>query len=352
MQTFRDLQKHLGLVPSDVAVALADVEASRGRARAFQLQNPQILDTLVEVARIQSTEASNAIENIVAPHQRIVELVEEKVAPESRSEQEIAGYRLVLDQIHASADAIPFKSSIDLQFHRDLYSFTSTPGGRWKNASNEVAEFDSEGRKVRVIFEGTDPSATPAAMEELHDRFDEAVGSGRYPRLLLIGAFALDFLTIHPFNDGNGRMSRLLTLLALYQAGHEVGRFISLEQLIADSKQTYYQSLRKSTVDWDEGEHDVWPWITYFLGVLAAAYKELEDRVGTVAGGRGSKRARIHQFVRSRATDQFTFEELSRALPDISAVHIRNELRSLRDQGIVESPGPGRKTWKRVRVDF
>lgn len=218
MQTFRDLKKHLGLVPSQVAAALADVEASGGREEAFRRQNPDVLETLVEVARIQSTEASNAIENIVAPHQRIVELVEEKTTPDNRSEQEIAGYRLVLDMIHSSADAIPFKASIDLQFHRDLYSFTSTPGGKWKSTQNEVAQFDAQGNKIGVIFKG--------------------------------------------------------------------------------------------------------------------------------------ERARIHQFIRSRVSDEFTFEDLSHALPDISAVHIRQEMRKLHKAGVVESPGRGGRTWKRLQTDF
>jgi len=352
MQTFRDLEKHLGLVPSEVATTLAEVERGRGREESFRRQNPQLLHTLVEVARIQSTEASNAIENIVAPHRRIVELVEEKTTPDTRPEQEIAGYRLVLDRIHSSAEAIPLKPSVDLQLHRDLYSFTSTPGGKWKSTQNEVAEIDAKGNKIAIVFQGTPPFATPGAIDELHDRFEESVKEGRYPRPLLIGAFVFDFLMIHPFNDGNGRISRLLTLLMLYQAGHDVGRFVSLEKLIADSKETYYESLRKSTAGWEKGAHDIWPWINYFLGILTAAYKELEERVGDVASGRGSKRARIHQLIRSNVSDEFTFEELSRALPDISAVHIRKEIRKLRDQGAVESPGPGGRIWKRLRSDF
>jgi len=351
MQTFRDLDRHLGLVPSPIAAALGHVAEAHGREEAFRLQNPQVLDTLVKVARVQSTEASNAIESIVAPHQRIVDLVEDRAKPQNRSEQEIAGYRLVLDQIHSSAAGIPFKSSVDLQFHRDLYSFTSTRGGRWKDTQNEVARFDAAGNKIEVIFKGTPPAQTPMAMDELHERFGDAVGRSRYPRLLLIGAFAFDFLMIHPFNDGNGRMSRLLTLLMLYHAGHDVGRFISLEKLIADSKESYYESLGNSTGGWAEGEHDIWPWMEFFLGILAAAYKELESRAGDVATGRGAKKARIRQFIRARTSDDFTFEDLTRAMPDISAVHIRKELKKLREAGVVRSPGPGAKRWKRLRSD-
>jgi Fic family protein len=352
MQTFRELNRHLGMIPSSTVTALSEVTAGRGREDAFRLQQPQVLDTLTEVARIQSTESSNAIEAITAPPQRIAELVREKTAPRNRSEKEIAGYRSVLDTIHSSAADIPFRRSIVEQFHRDLYSLTKTPGGRFKRSQNEVARFDRAGNKIAVVFEGTTPFETPLAMDELHERFDRAVKEGQHPRLLLVGAYVFDFLMIHPFDDGNGRMSRLLTLLLLYQAGHEVGRFISLERLIEKSKETYYESLERSTAGWNEGGHDIWPWLNYFLGILTGAYNEFETRAGTLMATGGSKAERVRQFVRARVSTAFTFADLERALPDISANHIRRELRKLRDAGAVESPGPGRKVWRRLRDDF
>jgi Fic family protein len=352
MQTFRDLESHLGMVPASTATALSEATAGRGREEAFRRQNPQVLETLTEIARIQSTEASNAIESITAPPKRIAELVQEKTTPQNRSEEEIAGYRKVLDTIHSSAEHIPFKRSIVEQFHRDLYSFTATPGGRFKSSQNEVARFDNAGNKIGVIFEGVSPSETPRAMDELHERFDEATREGQHAPLLLTGAYVFDFLMIHPFKDGNGRMSRLLTLLLLYHAGHEVGRFVSLEKLVEESKETYYESLGKSTVGWDEGRHDIWPWLNYFLGILNAAYKQFEPRAGNLISGRGAKAERIKQFVRSRASDIFTLDDVHRALPDVSREHIRDELRKLRDADIVESPGRGRKEWKRLRNDF
>jgi Fic family protein len=157
---------------------------------------------------------------------------------------------------------------------------------------------------------------------------------------------------IHPFKDGNGRMSRLLTLLLLYHAGHEVGRFVSLEKLVEESKETYYESLGKSTAGWDEGRHDIWPWLNYFLGILNAAYKQFEPRAGNLISGRGAKAERIKQFVRSHVSDAFTLDDVHRALPDVSKEHIRAELRKLRDADIVVSPGRGRKEWKRLRSDF
>ncbi len=336
------------MVPATSAAALSEVSASHGREDSFRLQNPQALKTLTEAARIQSTEASNAIERITAPPQRIAELVRERATPQNRPEEEIAGYSKVLDTIHSSAEHIPFKPSIVLQFHRDLYSFTATPGGRFKSSPNEVARVDKAGNKIGVIFEGVSPFGTPAAMDDLHERFATALREGKHAPLLLSGAYVFDFLMIHPFNDGNGRMSRLLTLLLLYHAGYEIGRFISLERLVEESKETYYESLERSTAGWDRNEHDIWPWLDYFLGILNAAYKEFEARAGELTGGRGSKARRIKLFVQSRASDVFTFDEIQRALPDISADHIRAELRKLRDAGAVESPGRGRKQWRRL----
>jgi Fic family protein len=352
MQTFRDLDKHLGMVPSRSAAALAEASAGRGREEAFRRQNPQVLAGLMEVALIQSSASSNAIEQITAAPGRVTELVQDKTTPKDRSEEEIAGYRKVLDTIHASAEDIPFKTNLVLQLHRDIFAFSAIPGGRFKTTQNEVARFDRSGKKIAVIFEGVSPFETPAAMDELHERHAEALKSGAHAPLLLAGAYVFDFLMIHPFNDGNGRMSRLLTLLLLYHCGHDVGRFISLEKLVEESKETYYESLEKSTRRWDRGEHDIWPWLNYLLGVINAAYAEFEARAGDTMSGRGSKALRIKLYVRSSASDVFTFDEVQQALPDISADHIRSELRKLRDAGVVESPGRGRKEWRRLTAAF
>jgi Fic family protein len=352
MQTFRNLDVHLGMVPSRSAAALAQASAGRGREEAFRRQNPQVLAGLMEVALIQSSASSNAIEQITAAPGRVTELVQDKTTPKDRSEEEIAGYRKVLDTIHSSAEHIPLTTNVVLQLHRDVFAFSPVPGGRFKDTQNEVARFDQSGKKIEVIFEGVSPFETPAAMDELHGRYAETLKSGAHAPLLLAGAYVFDFLMIHPFNDGNGRMSRLLTLLLLYHCGHEVGRFISLEKLVEESKETYYESLEKSTGAWDRGEHDIWPWLNYFLGVLNAAYGEFEARAGDLMSGRGSKALRIKQYVRSNTSDVFTFDEVQQALPDISADHIRAEMRKLRDAGVVESPGRGRKEWRRLTDAF
>src|SRR5680860_223604 len=309
MKTFRHLDAHLGLVPASTTTVLSELAAGRGREEAFQRQNPQVLDSLTEIAIVQSAESSNAIEGVTASPERIIELVQKKTTPENRPEGEIAGYRDVLNTIHSSAKHIPFTPNVVLQFHRDLYALTPRPGGRWKGTENEVATFDSDGNKIEVVFKGTPPLETAPALEELHERYAEAVKGGEHAHLLLVGTYIFDFLMLHPFDDGNGRMSRLLSLLLLYQAGHEVGRFISLEKLIEQTKETYYESLRKSTPGWDKGEHNVWPWLNYFLGILSKAYKEFEERVGTLKSGRGSKAERIKDFIRSRTSHAFTFDE-------------------------------------------
>jgi Fic family protein len=352
MQTFRELEKHLGMVPAPFAAALGAASAGHGREEILRHRDPRAIDALREAAMIQSTAASNAIEQITAPAARIAELVREDARPQNRSEEEITGYRDVLATIHESAEQIPFTPNVVLQFHRDLYFRTATRGGRFKTVQNEVARFDPDGRKIAVVFRGTPPSETPRAMDELHERFAAAVAEGRHAPLLLTGAYVFDFLMIHPFNDGNGRMSRLLTLLLLYQAGHDIGRFVSLERLIEKSKETYYEALQASTDGWDRGEHDIWPWLDYFLGILIGAYRQLDEYAAGLGAGRGSKATRIRNFIRLHIADTFTLAEIQEALPDIGVDHIRAELRKLRDVGAVESPGRGRKHWRRLRSDF
>jgi Fic family protein len=346
MHTFRILERQIGMVPARMARTLGDIDRMQGAESTFRGAHPEALGTLVEIARIQSVESSNAIENIRAPAQRIQKLVAEKTTPANRGEEEIAGYRAVLDTIHASAPHIPFTPSVAEQLHRDLHQFTNTPGGRWKTVENAIQEVGPDGERV-LRFQTLSAMATPAAMAELHDRFARARDSGEHHPLLLIGCYVFDFLAIHPFRDGNGRISRLLTLLALYQSGYEVGRFISLERLIDDSRETYYDALRAAGHGWLEGEHDVGPWLRYFLGILNAAYRELEGQVATVTG-RGSKREAIGQFIRRSTAEQFTVADVRRAVPAASQSYINKTLTRLRDEGVIEPVGVGRSArWRR-----
>jgi Fic family protein len=351
VQTFRDLPRHLDLVPAAITRQLSEIDVARGRQEAFRRQHPAELESLVRAALIESVEASNAIEEIRAPRRRLEALVAGATMPRNRSEAEIAGYRAVLGTIHSSALDIPFTPSVVRQLHRDLYQFAATPGGDWKTSDNLVTETRSDG-SVAVRFEPIGAFETPAAIGELHDRFNRAWGEHEHHRLLLTGAYALDFLVVHPFTDGNGRMSRLLSLLLLYRGGYEVGRFVSLEKLVEQSKETYYEALAGSTAGWHEGEHDLRPWLSYLLGVITAAYREFEPRAEAIAGGRGAKAALVRTFVRSSISDRFTFSDVKRAAPGVSDEYIRQVLRELRDEGVIEGTGAGRGAgWRRLRDD-
>lgn len=348
MQTFRSLGRHFDLIPAAINRQLSEIDVARGRQEAFALQHPGALAALRQSALIQSVESSNAIENITAPRHRIEALVAERTEPRDRSEAEIAGYRAVLATIHASASDIPFTPNVVRQLHRDLYQYAGRPGGDWKIADNLVTEQRPDGT-VAVRFTPVAGFATPSAMDELHGRLDEVWKADHYHRLLLTAAYALDFLVVHPFADGNGRMSRLLTLLLLYKAGYEVGRFVSLEKLIEQSKETYYEALGHSTEGWHAGAHDLEPWLSYFLGILTAAFREFEPRARAVTAGRGSKAQLVKAFVRSNVSDTFTFADVKRAAPGVSDEYIRQVLRELRDAGVIAASGVGRgATWRRL----
>jgi Fic family protein len=347
MNTFRVLDQEIGLVPAAVARTLGAIDTARGREDAFRMQRPQLLGALVDVARIQSTEASNAIEHVVAPRRRIEALVEQKTTPRNRSEAEIAGYRAVLDLIHEQARDIPFRPSVVEQLHRDLYQYTAVPAGHWKTTENAIEEELPDGTK-RVRFQTVAAADTPAAMDELHAAFLRERDAGEHHPLLLIGCYVFDFLAIHPFRDGNGRMSRLLTLLLLYQSGYEVGRFVSLERLINEAREGYYESLEAAGVGWHQNEHSIWPWLEYSLGILLAAYREFEDRVGLVSQGRGAKTAAVERFVRERVSDEFTIADVREGAVGASDSLIAKVLARLRDEGVIESLGTGRSArWRR-----
>jgi Fic family protein len=352
MQSFRDLQRHLATVPPDIVGALVVVSAARGRQEAFMRQRPDDLESLRQIALVQSAESSNAIENIHAPRKRIEELVADKTTPQNRSEAEIAGYRLVLDTIHANALNIEFEPKYVEQLHGYMARFTGdSTAGKWKMLDNHVEEHHADGT-IKVRFKPVDAADVDAAMTELHDRFNAERSAGTYDHLLLTGAYILDFLVIHPFRDGNGRMSRLLTLWLLYLGDFQVGRYISLEKLIEDSKETYYDALAKSTAGWHEGEHDLLPWLQYFLGIVIAAYKEFEDRT-SILGGRGSKRALIERFIKTSLSSEFTVSDLRNASPGASDSYITQILIDLKEHGIIERIGAGRGSkWRRLRTNF
>jgi Fic family protein len=320
----------------------------KGKQELFKEQAPQVLETLRQAAVIQSTESSNRIEGVTAPHDRIRQLVAEKTSPRDRSEQEIAGYRDVLNTIHANYADMRFTTGLVLQLHRDLYKFTSLRDGHWKPTDNQITETDSSGTKV-VRFTPVSAFATADYMERLHERFDEALRSGKVEPLLLIPAYVLDFLCIHPFLDGNGRMARLLSLLLLYRAGYEVGRFVSLEQVVEQTKESYYDTLYQSSQDWHAGQHSLLPWWEYFLGVMIlSAYREFERRVGAFALARGSKTALVLDAVGTFQGD-FSVGDLQQRSPNVGIDLIRRVLRQEREAGRLQCLGRGPAArWRRA----
>lgn len=319
----------------------------KGKEEMFKKQSPQALETLRQAAIILSTESSNRIEGVTAPHERIVQLVAKKTKPRDRSEQEIAGYRDVLNTIHANYAHMPFGAGLVLQLHRDLFKFTTERGGHWKSSSNEIAELRPDGTKF-IRFSPVAPHLTEDAMRSLHDRFRELWEGNRVEPLLLIPAYVLDFLCIHPFRDGNGRMARLLSLLLLYQAGYEVGRFISLELIVEETKQGYYDSLYQSSQGWHDTKHSLLPWWEYFLGVmLLTAYREFEKRTGTLTTVRGAKTAMVLDAI-ARLPDGFKMVDLERACPNVTREMIRVVLNRLKKDKKIHCEGFGAAaTWKK-----
>jgi len=323
----------------------------KGKQELFARQIPQALETLRQTSVIQSTESSNRIEGVTAPLDRIKALVAAKTTPRNRSEQEIAGYRDVLNTIHGSHEHIPFTTNVVLQLHRDLYQFTEGGGGKWKSVDNEITEERAGGAKV-VRFKPVSAFETPAAMERLHAEFNEHWQSEQFEKLLLIPAYVLDFLCIHPFLDGNGRMARLLSLLLLYRAGYEVGRYVSLEKLVEQTRESYYDCLFQSSQGWHDGQHNLLPWAEYFLGLLTASYREFENRVGQLTTAHGAKTKMILDGLRG-LPETFRISELQAACPQVSLDLIRKVMNQMKAEGKVESMGKGRHaTWRKHGTDF
>ena len=317
----------------------------KGKEEVLNQQSPQVLETLRQTAVIQSTESSNRIEGVVAAHDRIVKLVQKKVKPGNRSEQEIAGYRDVLNTIHANHANMRFSVNLILQMHRDLLKFTPETGGRWKTTQNEIEEIGADGKKS-TRFTPVPPHLTEDAMRSLHERFNKAIESHEFEPLLLIPAFVLDFLCIHPFRDGNGRMARLISLLLLYQSGFEVGRFISLEHIVEETRESYYDTLLQSSQKWHEGNHSLAAWWEYFLGVmLLSAYREFEKRAGRLRTARGAKTAMVLDAI-ERLPNGFKMVDVERAAPNVTREMIRVVLNRLKKEKRVHCEGRGSAaTW-------
>lgn len=344
MRTF-DYGKISGdLRTNDVCNSISAIHEFRGKQTLFLSARPDALDALREIAKIQSTSASNRIEGIQTTDARLKALMAEKTEPRNRREAEIAGYRDVLTTIHESHDSIPLAPNTILQFHRDLCRHVSPGGigGRWKNSDNLITETDASGVS-RIRFRPLPAFETPDGVERLCRAFREARDRMEYDELLLIPLFVLDFLCIHPFADGNGRMSRLLTLLLLYQAGYLVGRYVSLEMQIEASKETYYEALRDASEGWLENANDPGPFVRYTLGVILKCYRLFESRVTDVIGASTPKTDRLRR-ARDEMLGSFTKARLKALCPDISETTLERTLRQWLDAGEIRKIGGGRGT--------
>lgn len=351
MRNYNYTEKYNSLLSPDIVALLTQIHEFKGQQNLFIEAKADTLTQLVEIAKIQSTEASNKIEGIYTSDERLKKIVRDKTMPRTRNEQEIAGYRDVLNTIHESYDYIPLKPSIILQLHRDLYKFSGAGyGGKFKISDNVIAEEDESGNKT-VRFEPVPAWETPEAIERACMAFDEAMSSGNFDPLLIIPMFILDFTCIHPFSDGNGRMSRLITLLLLYRAGYIVGKYISIEKLIEQSKETYYEALRDSSAGWHEEANDYSAFVRYTLGIIAAAYRDFNSRVETLSASGLSKPERIAEIIRG-TLGRITKSEIMAKCPDISQVTVQRALNDLLKNGDIVKLSGGRYTaytWNREK---
>lgn len=324
---------------------VAQIHEYKGKQEQYLSQKPVELERLVQIACIQSTEASNRIEGIRTTNARLRKLVDEKTTPENRDEEEILGYRQVLATIHENYGLIPIRPNFILQMHRDLLQYTPLSfGGHFKTVPNEIDLILPTGEK-QVLFEPLAPYETPAAIQQICESYDREIGLERIDPLLLIPAFLLDFLCIHPFNDGNGRMSRLLTLLCLYRAGYLVGQYISIEKEIADTKEAYYAALAASNRGWHHGENDPKAFITYMLRVILSCYKKLEDRL-TIEKQAGI-RSTSYDIVRNHVKDRlgrFSKRDVLESCPQLGSSSVEAALKKLVAEGVLIRTGKGRTT--------
>lgn len=351
MRTFDFAVSYNKLLTADTVNYLSRIHEYKGQQMLFIEAQADTLIELLEIARIQSTEASNRIEGIYTSDDRLKKIVNEKTMPQTRNEREIAGYRDVLASIHENYDYIPPRPGVILQLHRDLYKYSGiNSGGMYKTGDNVIREERADGTTA-VRFTPVPAWETPDAVNALCEAFQQAVKTTEMDPLLLIPMFILDFLCIHPFNDGNGRMSRLLTLLLLYRAGYIFGKYISVEKVIAETKDSYYDALQASSAGWHEGTNDYAPFVQYMLGVIVACQRDFSERVQLLSNPDLSKLGRVGEIIKA-TTGRITRNEILVKCPDISQRTVQRALTELLEQGRIIKIGGGRYTsyiWNRER---
>ena len=327
---------------SEILGLIAAIYKEAGKQEMYLKQRPEELEKLVEIAKVQSTEASNAIEGIVTTSTRIHQLVEEKTAPRNRDEQEIAGYRDALNIIHENFDAIPITRNYILQLHKVLYSHMNNPmAGQTKSVQNYISATYPNGH-TETLFTPLAPFETPEALDRICDEYNRVIGNMEAEPLIVIPIFIHDFLCIHPFNDGNGRMSRLLTTLLLYRNGFYVGKYISLEAKTAQNKDLYYAALRQAQEGWHEGTEDAVPFIKYLLGIILSAYRDFEDRFSLVEQKKPALET-VRQATLNKI-GRFSKQDIRELCPALSVSSIEGALRKLVASGELKREGNGKST--------
>ena len=327
---------------SDILGLIAAIYKEAGKQEQYLKQRPQEMEKLIEIAKIQSTEASNAIEGIVTTSTRIKQLVEEKTTPRNRDEQEIAGYRDVLNVIHESFDAIPITQNYILQLHKMLYSHMNNPlAGRTKSVQNYISAAYPDVH-TEILFTPLEPNETSEALDRICEEYNRVIGNLEVEPLIIIPIFIHDFLCIHPFNDGNGRMSRLLTTLLLYQHGFYIGKYISLEAKISKDKDLYYSALSQSQMGWHEGKGDALPFIKYILGTILASYKDFEERTSLVQEKLPA--LEMDRMASKSKIGRFNKQNIRELCPTLSDSSIEGALRKLVAAGELKKEGKGKST--------
>jgi Fic family protein len=346
MMTLRLFSGNSESIPTSTAWYLADIAESKGKQDLFTRQSPQRLKVLREHALVESAVSSNRIEGVEIDRSRIATVVFGKPLLRDRDEEEIRGYRQALTLIHEQGVNISLAEETVLKLHR-LTRGDIWDAGKYKEKDSDIIEKFPDGRS-RVRFKTVPAADTPTCMKELMERNDDAIREHRIPPIVLLAAFNLDFLCIHPFRDGNGRVSRLLLLLQSYHLGLDVGRYISLERLIEQNKERYYETLEQSSEGWHEGKHDPWPYINYILSIIKAAYREFEQRLGQLQSPKGEKTNIVLQGI-DRSPGSFSVAELQNRCPNVSVDMIRRVLKNLRTKNQVECLGRGQNArWQKT----
>jgi Fic family protein len=350
VRSFTDLDALIGRVPAHVVTRLSAIDFGRGSEALYRDQMPGLLTGLTDRARVQSITASSAIEGIVvADAGRAERIINRRISIlHSRSERELAGYRDAQDYLFQQ-DWRPLNAGLILHLHRLLFAHTAMPGGAFKTEDNLVVDRSPDG-STTVRFKPVSAARTPVAIDDLIGRYHQAAATGEHHPVLLTGLFILDLLVIHPFEDGNGRVARLLTSAMLTDHGYTVGRYVSLEQAVAESADAYYQALLESTDGWHDGTADPWPWLSYFSNIIAAAYAVFADRAAS-ARTPGTKQQRIREHILHHAPSRFRLADIRTAVPGVSDQTIRLVLEQLKNEGRVRADGTGRAaTWTRTNT--